>query len=269
MSTTAVYKIARMEFIRVMTSPLVLLAAAILIVITFLNGMGGVAILDYVGSTSNVDTAVLQGFVQVYGSTSMLLAIVAAFVSATEIPYERWNGSINVLLAKPLYRRDYILGKFTGLAAFMLLFITFIMLFTSLMVIVFFRGPQSIPEYVLRTTAYIAIFTLSCWLIIALNMLFGIVSKNVLFVTAAAMAYYFIDWVWFSERFIGALSILTPQTLLWKLIYNKDTSISLFDCLISFDRWLSGAMPYISLLIIETILLLLAGIYLFSREENN
>ena len=178
------------------------------------------------------------------------------------------TGLVNVLLAKPLYRRDYIMGKFTGLAAFMLLFITFIMLFTGLMVIVFFRGPQSIPEYVLRTTAYIAVFTLSCWLVIALNMLFGIVSKNVLFVTAAAMAYYFIDWVWFSERFIGALSILTPQTLLWKLIYNGDTSISLFDCLIPFDRWLSGAMPYVSLLIIETILLLLAGIYLFSREES-
>jgi ABC-2 type transport system permease protein len=269
MSTTVVYKIARMEFIRVMTSPLVLLAAAILLFIAFLNGMGGVAILDYVGSTSNVDTAVLQGFLQVYGSTSMLLAIVAAFASATEISYERWNGSVNVLLAKPLYRRDYILGKFTGLAAFMLLFITFIMLFTGLMVIVFFRGPQSIHEYVLRTAAYIAIFTLSCWLVTALNMLFGIISKNLLFVTAAAMAYYFVDWIWFSERFIGDLSILTPKTLQWKLIYNSDTLTSLFDCLIPFDRWLSGAMPYVLLLIIETVLLLLAGIYLFSREESN
>jgi ABC-2 type transport system permease protein len=143
------------------------------------------------------------------------------------------------------------------------------MLFSGLVVIVFFRGPQSVQEYVLRTSAYIAIFTLSCWLVIALNMLLGIVSKNVLFVTAAAMAYYFIDWIWFSERFIGGLSILTPRSLLWKLIYNKDTSISLFDCFIPFDRWFSGAVPYISLLIIETLLLLLAGIYLFSREDNN
>jgi len=269
MNAMVVYQIAQMEFVRVITSPIVLFAGIILLFIAFLNGAGGIDTLDYISSTDNTDTAVLKGFQQIFGSTVMLLTITTAFVSATTIPYERWKGSVNVLLAKPLYRRDYILGKFAGLAMFMLLFITFIVLFTGLAVIVYFRGPQSISGYAWRVMAYITVFTLSCWLVIALNMLIGIISKNILFVTAAAMTYFFIDSIWYSNRFLGFLSILTPQTLLGKCIYNANTSIGLFDSLIPFGHWLSSVIPYVSLLIIEMILLLLAGIYLFSREDSN
>lgn len=269
MSARVIYKIARMEFVRIMTNPIVLFTVALLMIIAFLNGAGGVDVLNYISSTDNTDTAVLKGFTQIFGSTGMILTIIAAFFSATSIPYDSWKGSLNLLLAKPLYRRDYIFGKFVGLAAFMLLFIMFIVLFTGLMVIVYFRGPQSISGYLWRVFAYITVLTLSCWLVIALNMLFGIVSKNVLFVTAAAITYFFIDWIWYSYRFFGVLSILTPQTLLCRFIYDANTSISLFDSLIPFNQWFSNAIPYFSLLIIELVILLLAGIFLFSREDSN
>ncbi len=133
----------------------------------------------------------------------VIFTIIAIFLGATSISYERWNSSINVLLTKPLYRRDYIIGKFIGISAFMLLFNTITLLFIGLIMILFFRGPQSDIEFIWRLAAYIIITTLACSLVIALNMLFGIISKNILMVTAASITYVFFDWVWYNDRILA------------------------------------------------------------------
>ncbi len=270
MSFKAVYAVGRLEFVRVMSNPIVLLTGLIVAFLAFVNGAGDVGVLEYVSSTYNTDTAVLQGFMQIWEPTGFICMIMVAFFAATTIPYEKWNGSVNVLLAKPLYRRDFVLGKFIGLAMFALFFITFVVLLTGLLIIVFFRAPQSITEYVLRVTAFIIVSSLAYWLVIALNLFFGIVSRNILFVTAAAITYIFIDWIWLTDRFLGALSAYTPKNLYFKLEFPiPNTYPAIFDCLMPFGQWLTGVIPYLVLISAELVVLLLAGVYLFSREDSS
>jgi ABC-2 type transport system permease protein len=263
-----VYEIARQEFVRVLTYPLIPIVFLIILIIAYINGAGGAHDLRSFEEWTTGD-ALLQGFGQSYGATSMICTIMAIFLGATSIPYERWNGSINVLLTKPLYRRDYVIGKFMGLSGFMLLFNTFTLLFIGLLMIMFFRGPLSSLEFIWRLAAYIIIMSLSCSTVIALNMLFGVISKDILVVTSASMTYIFFDWIWHNERILGDLSILTPMTLYGLAIHPFAEPFNpLFNTTVQFYRWFSAALPFLAILFIEMLLFLLVGIYLFSREDN-
>ncbi len=268
MSTRAVYKVAWLEFARVMANPIVLLAGLIIMVFVYAGDVGIIGVLQYNSLTENVDTAVLQGLDNGWASTGMICTILLAFLAATTIPYEKWSGSVNVLLTKPLYRRDFVLGKFLGLSSFALLFITFTVLFKGLMVIVLFRGPESVSTFLWHAVVFILIFSLTCWVVIALNMLFGIVSRSVLFVTAAAVTYYFIDWIWHSDIFFGSLYSVLPQILYWKLGGGSSYPSILTDSLVPFGQWFTYAVPYLAALLIELAVLLLAGILLFSRDDT-
>lgn len=264
----AVYEVARQEFVRVLTYPLVPLAFLIVLIIAYLNGAGDVQILQYMSAHEDGD-ALLKGFGQSWGSTSMICTIMAVFLGATSIPYERWNNSINVLLTKPLYRRDFIIGKFAGLSGFMLLFNTFTLLLIGLLMIVFFRGPQSNFEFAWRFAAYIIVMSLSCSLVIALNMLFGMISKNILVVTSASITYVFFDWIWYNDRIIYGLSILTPMNLYHNIIAPFAEPFNpMFNTIVPFNQWFYAAIPFIAILIIEMSILLLAGIHLFSKDDS-
>ena len=125
MSNRAVFRVAWLEFARVMANPVVLFAGVIVMALVYASDVGSIGAFHYNSGTKNVDTAVLQGLGNGWSSSGMICTILLAFLAATTIPYEKWSGSVNVLLTKPLYRRDFVLGKFMGLAMFALLFITF------------------------------------------------------------------------------------------------------------------------------------------------
>lgn len=271
MNTSAVFEIARQEFARLLIHPLVPLAALLVLIAAYLNGAGGAHDLEILSGMDlyHKSDMVLVGFGQSLQSTSMICTIMAAFLGAISIPYERWKNTVNVLLTKPLYRRDFIIGKFVGLSAFMLLFNTISILLIGLLIIVYFRGPQSDLEFAWRLMAYILVLTLSCSLVIALNMLFGTISKNLLVVTSASITYIFIDWIWYNDKFLGSLSVLTPVNLYFKLITPFPiTWTTLFDTLVPFDRWFYGIIPYLAILFAEMSILLLMGIFVFSRDDN-
>lgn len=268
MNTTAVLLIAKQEFSRTLTNPFVLLVGGILLVIAYLNGAGDYQALESFTISGNID-GVLQGFGQCWHSTSLICTIMAAFIGATSISYDRWNNSLNILLSKPLYRKDYIVGKLMGLITFMLLFITFIILFIGLMIIVFYRPPLSVSDFLLRVGAYIFVMTLSCSLVIVLNIFFSVISKNLLFVVAASLTYIYFDWIWYNNEVLGDLSLFTPMKLYNKLINPIPTTYpTLYNTLIPFAQWLSSATPYIGIMVIEILILILAGIGLFTRDEN-
>lgn len=265
----ATYKIARQEFTRLLLYPLVPIAVIIVIFIAYLNGAGELPTLQSLSGRYQEDMVVV-GFGQCFQSTSMIITIMAVFLSATSIPYEKWNNSLNVLLTKPLYRNDYLAGKFVGLSAFMLLFNTFTILLIGLMTIMCYGGPLSAPEFVWRVIAYILIISISCMVVIALNMLIGIASKNILFVTTASIIYVFFDWIWYNDQLLGSLSVFTPMQLYATIIDPSHISSfpTLFDTMVPFYQWFDSAAPYILALMLELITFLLAGMLLFSWRDN-
>jgi ABC-2 type transport system permease protein len=264
-----IYKIARLEFVRVMIHPIVPVACLIVLAVALLDGAGGVTVLRKVG---NGEAALIFGLSQSCGPISIICTVMAIFLGATMIPYERWKKSLNVLLAKPLYRKDYLLGKFVGLSAFMLLFNTFALLLVSLAMIVFFKGPESGFEFTWRLAAYILVLTFTCSLVIALNMLFGLIAKNILFVTAASITYVFFDWIWYSDRIIGSdiIALVTPINIYNKLLnpFQSGLSLVLFNTAVPLGQWLDAIAPFLALLLIETLVLLLVEIHIFSREDT-
>lgn len=264
----AVWEIARQEFIRALTHPIFPVACLIAFIIAWLYGAGDVGSLESMSKYMKQD-ALIAGYRQSWQSASMICAVMAIFMGATAIPYDRWSNSINVLLTKPLYRRDYFIGKFAGLSAFMLLFNTLTLLFFSVMMIAYFRGPQSGVEFVWRLTVYILVATLVCSLVIALNMLFGVLSRNILVVTSASIIYFFFDLIWYKEKLLGGLSKYTPMGLNFKLIGPVPADHpALFDTFVSFDRWFNGAFPLLVILFIEMSVLILIGMHRFSRDDN-
>ncbi|MDI6897782.1 ABC transporter permease [Methanocella conradii] len=265
----AVWAIARQEFVRVLTYPLIPVVAFIVFLIALLDGAGYASGLEGVGISNGPDVLIF-GFTRSWESTAMICSIVAIFLGATSILYERWNSSLNVLLTKPLYRRDYYMGKFLGLSGFMLLFNAFTILLVGLMMVVFYMEPQSGSEFALRVSSYIFITTLSCSLVLALSMFFGVLSKNILLVTSLSVIYTFFDWIWHPERIMGGLSEFTPQQLYFRLIGPKGITdpAALFNTLVPFDRWLNAAIPLLIFVLLEMLALLLIGMCLFSREDS-
>jgi ABC-2 type transport system permease protein len=271
LNVEAVYKIARHEFVSVILHPLIPVACLIVLAIAILNGAGGAANLQQLQAMSDGSSDVFfSGFRQSWGAISMICTIMAIFMGATMIPYERWKNSLNVLLIKPLYRKDYLLGKFAGLTAFMLLFNAFAIMLVGLSVIVFFRGPQSDFEFIWRITAYIIALTLGCSLAIALNMLIGLLARNILFVTAASIAYVFFEWIWYDDRILGTglLSLITPMNLYGKFINPPGSMVALFNTAIPFGQWFGAIIPFLALLIIELLMLLTIEIFLFAKEDT-
>lgn len=274
MNMSVIFKMALKEFNCTFTNAFVIIVCGIIILIALINGAGSFDDLNYVSAHDNLD-AILIGFSTSWQSTSMICTIMAAFLGATAIQYDRSKNSLNVLLTKPLYRKDYFIGKFFGLVVFMLIFNTFVVLFTGLILIVFFRNPLSVSEFLLRIAAYIIVLTMSCSLVIALNMLFGVISKNILFVTTASMTYIYFDWIWntgllLNNISLGSLSILTPVNLYCRIIdpFATLSYPTLYDTLIPIEQWLSSAIPYIGLMFIEILVFLLISIHLFTRDDN-
>ena len=269
----AIYEIAKLEFVRVLTHPLTVIVCLIVLVIAFLCSAGGAGNLRKLEAWgTHTEDVFFTGFCNSLAAISMICMMISIFLSATVIPYERWKSSLNVILTKPLYRRDFVVGKFLGLAIFMLLFNTFTLLILSLLLIAFFRGPLSDLELLWRLTAYILVLTLACSLVIALNMLFSLISKNILFVTAISVIYLFFDWIWYNDRILGndLLSLISPMNLYYKCIKSINVSYipALFNTTIPIGTWFSAALPFLALLIIEIFALLLLETFLFSREDT-
>jgi ABC-2 type transport system permease protein len=260
--------IARQEFARVLNHPVVPVVGLIVLVIAYLNGAGNVGSMEIMSSRYHID-GFFYGYGASFTSTTMVCSIMAAFLGATAIPYDRWKNSLNVLLAKPLYRKDYVLGKFLGLTGFMLLFNTLVILLTGLMIAVFFKGPESMTELAMRIPLFIICLTLACSMVAALNLLIGIVSKNILVVTAASVIFIFIDLFWYKNLFPDLMYLLFPGNLYFTVVDPLvDGSVSLYSPGDPVSLWFQLALPYLALLLIELLVPLVIGIGLFAREDN-
>lgn len=269
MSFRAEYEIGKLEFRRIMFHPIVIVIGLIITGFIYISNAGGAYLFEQLSRRYLSDAFVL-GFSQTWDATTLVCMTMAAFFGATSVSRERWDNSINVVLTKPLYKRDYLIGKLMGVTASLLVFIVFSLLITGLITAMYFRGPLSMSEFAWRIIVYIILLTLSCCLVAALNMFLGVLSKNMLFVVAASMTYIFAEWFWNISVYLPGYELISPVRVNGCMFGMGAGGylLFLFDTLCPFTKWFSYAVPYIAITIIELVLVLLISIAMFSRSDN-
>jgi ABC-2 type transport system permease protein len=194
-------------------------------------------------------------------------------IGITSMVKERSSGSLRVLTAKPLYRRDIIIGKFLGLSLFLLILMVLTeAIFVSLLIMV--NGePDSLLDLLLRLSSFIILMFLNCSFTLGLVMLFGILF-NKAEALVLSMAFVSIEWLQQANvdfQFLGQIQqLIDPMKLYFYTIFVYSGNYcmgTLFQTRLSFDAWLSHALPYVALMLAEVVLIVLINSAVFSREE--
>jgi ABC-2 type transport system permease protein len=138
----------------------------------------------------------LFGYGQIYYVTIFICSIMAAFLGMMAISEDRFKGTFNVLLAKPVYRRDVIVGKFLGLTGFIVLFLTIEMTLNFFVLYYHYGAPVSLTDSSIRIFAYIFILSLYLAVVVGLTILIGTMVKNILAASAIVVTYLSYEWFW-------------------------------------------------------------------------
>lgn len=259
----AIKEIAKNEFARVLAHSLTPLLVLLLAFFAVLNGIGGTSNL---GTDAHTETGLYYSIGQNFMYSALYCGIVAVFIGVTSIAEERRNNAINILLAKPLYRRDLIAGKVVGLNAYMLCVIMFGMTLAAVVLSIFYQQPGDPMNFLSRLAAYILLLFMYSSLNIAIAMLVGILIKDLLLAASVVMAYIFIDWYTGLFGIIPFMRNLDPEVALAKLYINN--LVSLQSATIQIGQWINANITNIAFYILAIILVLLIGLAVYSREEN-
>lgn len=207
-------------------------------------------------------------FLAVMSSSAMLAPILSAFamfIGVLAMSDEKSDGTIRVLITKPLYWKDIIIGKLLGLSAFLIMLTVFsILLFVSA-VMVFYGGPQSVSELILRTASYIMALCLLNILMLAISMLLGTIIDNTLVVlTITGLLYWLQSYA--GLAYSNIMNYVLPLGVYGMILSGNGNF--LYQTSVPYGVWLSGALPLIVLESAVILSLFLANCYLFSRYES-
>ncbi len=270
MSGKAVLSIAKNELARVLRNPVIVVIGLVLFIVTFINAAGDYDNLIGIAGDKGWDGLIL-GYGQIFFLTNFICSIMAAFLGMMAISEDRFKGSFNVLLSKPIYRRDFILGKYLGLSGFIVLFLTLEMIANFVMLLYYYGEPYSLSEVIVRISSYILVLSLDLVLVMGLAMLIGIVCKEIL--TAAALVVTYLSFEWFWNQGTGLISTilhipLTPYQLTGRILFGNGISNSLFNTATSYNGWLISALPAIIVMAMIAITILLANCLVFTRADD-
>jgi ABC-2 type transport system permease protein len=262
----SIFLITGNEFRRIIRHPLVLVISCILFGLTIINAMG-----NSIMMLSNPEVAELgqnifiqYGVEPVFSVTLELCSLVALFIGAMSLAEEMTGKSFGVLIIKPLYRRDVIAGKFIGLNLFVLLLVAANFILCSVLLAALYGTTSMAMGSILRLSVYIFVVFLMCSITMTIAMLFGIVLKDMLKAAVVAMTYYIADSHGSLNGYLGSLGLYMPQNL-----FSAMTSASgLLYTTTPLAEWLSAALPYIFLIILEILVVLVTGLLIFSRSNE-
>ncbi len=253
--------IAVNEFKRVAGHPIVILLMCIFIVLAFVQSAAGYRMLQVMEfHDPDGPDRFMTGLSQMWYDTSLICSVMAAFIGIVSILEDRSKNLFNVLLVKPLYRRDVIIGKFIGVSVFITIFITVSIAIYSLLLMLFFRMPFSMTEFLSRASAYILGLSMECSLTIVLAMLFGVIFKNFLESLGLLLAYFYLEWYCNLDLLTGPLSLINPYSL-----YGNVASVNLFDTTVPFLQVINNSLPYAILMLAWMLILLLLDCLIFTR----
>jgi ABC-2 type transport system permease protein len=230
-----------------------------------LNGLGGKERLVDLSGSDPGDLIISTGLGQVLYSIAFLCTIVAVFVGAMSIVRERSMNSLMPLLTKPLYRRDVVVGKFTGLCLFLLFFIAFNVTMNILMIILFFEVPAQMGEFLLRVFSFILVLFVECSLALAVMMLAGVVLRDLLKVALVSVTYVFLEWFAMIQSYLGWWVNISPRSMFFSIVMSDR---ALMDPSITYSTWMSVHLLQIVLMIIVTVGIILLNCIVFGRMDD-
>ncbi len=258
---SSIFAIASNEFKRVALEPLSIVVFIFLLLLVFLEGLGN-------SVSPEISGGLIAHFIYGLYVIGQYFAAVAVFIGATSLAEERSRNSLFILLTKPLYRRDIVIGKYLGLSTFLVLFILSVYLAYTMVLFVLVGMPASMADFILRFISLALIMFLVSSLAMSMAMLAGVLFKNVLQAALVAVTFFFI--VWYSPLLnnLGALSSLSPFMLSFQIIMGNSSSYMLLDPTISYMTWLSAALPFLVFNVLEIIAILSVDCMMFVRREE-
>lgn len=259
-----VLAVAKNEFSLQAGSPLVLVFCVLVLVYTLTSVAGYSASLSQDGSnpSNNLVTAV-GGF----SGESLLFAFLMMCVGILSVADERQSGSFRVLLTKPLYRKDVITGKFIGISTFLFLIIVLAFtLFASSMMAVYV-GQVSVIYLVLCMVSLTFLMFLNCCFTLGIVMCLGLLfsKSEAIIISIAFIAFEWLANVGTLPYGLGSFQLIDPRYLYYYTLGSE--SVQLFNTSISFGSWFNSVLPYIVLMVAESVIIVLVCCMLFDREE--
>lgn len=268
---SSILLIAGIEFSRAIKQPVVIAISIILFIIALLNGLGGSILLHEADKSllDGKDHFLSIGMSNTIWETAIYLSAVAMFIGLLTMAEEKSDGVIRLLITKPLYRRDIIAGKFLGLSALILLLtiIVVILCFTSLFI--FYGGPKSGSEFILRILSYMGVMFLYNVLFLAIAMTIGTIFENIFTILVVSGLFYWLQYfveIYFSDV-VMAIRNKMPFYLFAGML-EGDMHVDLFNSILPYSAWLENAWSNILLVSLIIVALLMFNCYRFSRYDT-
>lgn len=264
----AISRIALLEYRRTFYNPLILIVGIFLLIIAILNGIGSHYMFQYFeGEAFDVVTRV--GLNNIFDITSQICTIAAMFIGVISTIGDRNDNMWKVILTKPLYIRDVIIGKYLGISAFTLTLVFAVLMACSLLEWLFYGLPGSMSEYLLRMCTFVLILFLECSIVAGVAMFIGIILKNLLDSIAITLTLFFIDWYGgtLTDR-IGPLYNLISPMHIYFYTFNGGGNFLVTDTTIPYISWLNASLPYIVLMLLEILVILAVNCTLSIRMEE-
>lgn len=267
MNVYAVSLIAGNEFYKMIRNPLTWFGLIIAFALASIHALGYTVFLPSVESEMH-GSAFIIGMGNSVSYTSLITTFLALSVGIFTMSGERSNSSIRVLLTKPVYRRDVILGKIVGLGAFLSLMVLIIVTLSVSSILVSYGGPGS-SDILERIIFYGLILIANSILTLGIAVLIGLVFKDLSLSLIVGILYMYFSHTSEIMRVMdssgGLLSLLNPRLLFGATMVSN--GIFLFDPTIPFISWIGSSGPYIILIAVEAIAVLVICCLAFTYEE--
>ncbi len=262
--------IAQNEFKKIIGHPLIFVFTGILVLIAVLNSIGFAGGLSWFEQIMEGDVFIKVGMSQIFWNLSMYCTFAAMFIGLISVAGDRTNGSMGVLLTKPLYKRDVIAGKLVGISAFIIILVSMTFIISSLLIMLFFRAPLSLMDFFIRLFTIIILLFFECSLAAGIAMLISILFKNLLDAAIIVASILYVDWYAQINVYLGDFSFISPSSLYNKIFHaTPDLHFSgLMDTSIGFMAWFNAASPYIELMVLYVIVVYLVNSYVFARSDG-
>ncbi|HEY3273976.1 MAG TPA: ABC transporter permease subunit, partial [Methanocella sp.] len=262
---TTIGWLAANEFRRQIGHPVTIVVFILLVVLAVINGLGSIKVLPTFESWLSGDIFIKVGLSQEFFNISQYCSVAALILGLLSVAEDR-RRVLGVLLTKPLHKRDVMAGKFLGLNAFLLLLITVTYLLVSLLIMLAYRGPSALDEFVLRLSALILALFLECSFLAGIGMLIGMVFSSLKEAIIVGVTYLCIEW-FSNAMFMDILKYLSPYYVYFKIISVTD-EVSVFNTPVPFGVWLGQALPYIGLMSAGIIIVFVLNCVVISRTEE-
>jgi ABC-2 type transport system permease protein len=267
---SSIISVAGIEFRGLIKEPLLWLVGLLILLIALVHAAGYTSVLPrFVDGTSEVFINVAMG--NSFWYTTLFCSFLAVCIGVISISEERIRGTLNVLLTKPIYRRDLVAGKFLGASIFLLIAVSITNIICIVTSLIVFNGPISFYELAIRMTSYDIILFLYCVLTLGIAMLIGTFFKELALSLVLAFSYVYFAWIecFYFFDFKGLifnLRFVDPYLLYNSIIVSVD-DIRIYDTSVPYMTWFNSVSLYISLLLLEIFVIFLLNCIAFNKEE--